>query len=238
MRRRSLPCNRYPIGATPAQPTLDRSRGVLQVGPVVRAIVRVRLALMWPAGTVRRWEDVLYRRHPPAAEDDYMDDYDPVEAAAAARSVHERRGLVMAQVAEIEHLLLHILRQAELRGGVGIKEGKGRVTAGQARGFVHQVLEQMGVADRCSGALSAIRVAIDRRNELVHARVGVGFTMWRGFPEPVITLLVPHTNGLPDPIDGYDLDADLENAYVALEAAIDIWELMDDMLPPAPPATV
>ena len=59
----------------------------------------------WPPLVVRRWQGVLYSRNP----DDWFDwDHDPIEEAVISRRLHELRGLVVGQVAEIESLLLHI----------------------------------------------------------------------------------------------------------------------------------
>lgn len=61
---------------------------------------------MWPALSVRSWQGVLERREP-----DYYELYgygpdldDDVLGAEYAQRIHELRGLVMAQVAEIEDL--------------------------------------------------------------------------------------------------------------------------------------
>lgn len=64
---------------------------------------------MWPELTVRNWRGVLARRDPEwRAWDD--DDY---AEAGEARRLHELRGLIMAQIAEIEHLLKELLKKAD-----------------------------------------------------------------------------------------------------------------------------
>ncbi len=64
---------------------------------------------MWPELTVRSWQGVLARRDPEwRSWDD--DDY---EEASEGRRLHELRGLIMAQVAEIEDLLKQLLKKAD-----------------------------------------------------------------------------------------------------------------------------
>src|ERR687887_1254948 len=68
---------------------------------------------MWPELTVRGWRGVLARRQPDWGSWD--DDDDLVGEAREAIRLHELRGLVMAQVAEIEDLLRFIVVEAGTR---------------------------------------------------------------------------------------------------------------------------
>ena len=66
----------------------------------------------WPPLVVRRWQEILYSRNP----DDWFDrDHDPIEEAVISRPLHELRGLVVGQVAEIESLLLHVAQEIRHR---------------------------------------------------------------------------------------------------------------------------
>ena len=53
----------------------------------------------WPPLVVRRWQEVLVLRNP---NDWFNEDHDPIEEALINRPLHELRGLVVGQVAELE----------------------------------------------------------------------------------------------------------------------------------------
>jgi hypothetical protein len=205
---------------------------------------------MWPNLTVRSWVGVLARRDPDWRS---SDDDDP-EEALEARRIHELRGLVMAQVAEIEDLLRFVLVEAGSRTNRTSRSLRlHRPTAGAALKRVESLLEEIGLAERFRHHITQMESTIHRRNKLVHATVKVGFSQMGEYGPhvPVIVLLMTRDEQWPeqlassrsahddeqtkhqdtDAIDESDLEDDLRKAYEALEAAIDIWEAVDRELP-------
>jgi hypothetical protein len=85
---------------------------------------------------------------------------------------------------------------------------------------------------------------IQRRNKLVHGRIYVGFSRLseKAPLESVITLLFDNeaNDNLLSASDDedwefgeFELKGYLEEAYLALEAGLDVWEQVDEALPPA-----
>lgn len=180
---------------------------------------------VWPEMTVRSWRGVLERRNPGQyfwEPDDYS------EEAEEARRIHELRGLIMAQVAEIEDLFRNLLSCAQ-ECGITIKSA-GR-TAGAMAGAVGRLVLVLDLKDRYDDTLEAIRAVISRRNALVHATVTVGFYRigLEGPRVPVIALLNHETDG--GELSEVDLEATLDSAQEALEAAVDLWEAVCRRLP-------
>jgi hypothetical protein len=201
---------------------------------------------------VRTWQGVLARRDPDwAAWDD--DDH---EEAREAQRIHELRGLVMAQVAEIEDLLRYTLVQSQrVTSGRGSRVRRlGPITAGNALALVEALLRDLNLRERYKDHLATVRAMVRRRNQLVHARVHIGFSQL-GPEAPrvsVISLLLGLTDepqdlsspGSQQSMEGADdedngeideviLTRDMERAYEALDAALDIWEAVLTQLRPA-----
>ena len=126
----------------------------------------------WPPLVVRRWQEILYSRDP----DDWFDrDHDPIAEAVISRPLHELRGLVVGQVAEIESLLLHVaqeIRDRYMRTLPGRQKRKG---AGGALQDVRKLLTALALEDGLSAELEKIGRVIDRRNRLVHGIIHIGF---------------------------------------------------------------
>jgi hypothetical protein len=62
------------------------------------------MEINWPPFAVRSWRGALYNRDPEC----YDDDTDDVQEAIDAQPLHELRGLIIGQVAEIESLLISL----------------------------------------------------------------------------------------------------------------------------------
>ena len=207
---------------------------------------------MWPELTVRGWRGVLARRQPDWGSWD--DDDDLVGEAREAIRLHELRGLVMAQVAEIEDLLRFIVVEAGTRVDDDSRSlPLGRITAGGVLRRVEQLLDKLGLTEQYRPQIALVQSTIHRRNQLVHATVQVGFSKMGEYGPrvPVIVLLMEQHDRPPDhpqspplgpgveqtdgddfgEISEFDLERDLEKAYEALEAAVNIWEAIDQELP-------
>lgn len=214
---------------------------------------------MWPDLSVRTWRGVLSSREPHEWDDG---EHNYAVEAEFARHLHELRGLMMAQVAEIEDLLRTVLREADERlpGWDGkeprkkkprkgeeeddekVKERK--ITTGGALRLIKILLEKLEPNHRLGTSVEKVDAVIKRRNRLVHSRVHVGTSRLGpgALDEPVIALLIDHdaTRQAPetenDSLDGdigeQELTLEIFNAYEALEAAVDIWQAVDGKLPP------
>jgi hypothetical protein len=178
------------------------------------------------------------------------DDYDDFMGAIEAQRLHELRGLIMAQVAEIEDLLRFTLTQTRTQTGRSGSRSRpsGRITAGAALKQLERLLQDLQLAERYQQQVALIRSTIRRRNQLVHARVHIGFAQAGEYAprEPVIALLLgkpgeahepvtspgsPESVGLVEPVASEEisevaLEQDLEKAYEALDAALDIEEAL------------
>jgi hypothetical protein len=207
----------------------------------------------WPPLVVRRWQGVLYSKSPDAQFDW---DHDPIEEAVISRRLHELRGLVVGQVAEVESLLLHIAQETRDRypGTLPMRQkGKG---AGGALQDVGKLLATLGLGDELSGELERIGRVIRQRNRLVHGVIHIGFSRLGPHAplEPVIYLLFENDGSeAPLPVDQHGIagppgpgDADdeedveldevalkkyLNRAYDALAAGLVILERVDGELP-------
>jgi len=142
----------------------------------------------WPPLVVRRWQEVLYRRNP---HDWFNYDHDPIEEALISRALHELRGLIVGQVAELESLLLHIAHEIRDRHMGTLPGRQKRMGAGGALRDVRQLLPALALEDEFSAELDKIGRVIDRRNRLVHGVIYIGFSrLGPDAPlEHVITLL-------------------------------------------------
>lgn len=211
----------------------------------------------WPPQVVRSWQGALYDRSP---RDGIDWDHDPVQEAIISRRLHELRGLVVGQVAEIESLLLHITSEIRDRHTGRLPARQKRKGAGGALSDLRMLLRVLTLDGELAGQLEKIGRIIDRRNRLMHGRIHIGFSRLgpQAPLEPVIYLLFENDgddtlascnndesgNGAvstfdPDGEDDFeDLELDefalnsyLNEAYIALDAALDIWEKVDEALP-------
>jgi hypothetical protein len=212
----------------------------------------------WPPLVVRRWQGVLYSRDP----NDWFDwDHDPIEEALISRRLHELRGLVVGQVAEIESLLLHISQEVRDRYLGTPPSRQKRKGAGGALQDVRKLLAALALGDELSAALEKIGRIIDRRNRLVHGVIHIGFgRLGPQAPlEPVIYLLFENdgheaplrvddqgvANSAESPgvgdeeeeleddveLDEFELKKYLNEAYNALDAGLAILARVDGVLP-------
>jgi hypothetical protein len=143
----------------------------------------------WPPLVVRRWQGVLFSRDP----GDFDWDHDPVREAVISRRLHELRGLVVGQVAEIEALLLHIAQEARDRYPGTLPAWQKRKGAGGALQDVRRLLAALAVGEEFAEELEKIGRIINRRNRLVHGVIHIGFARlgydYRAPLQPVIYLL-------------------------------------------------
>ena len=145
----------------------------------------------WPELGVRRWGDVLEMRT--SSSYDYAYDGDSYAASDESRRIHELRGLVMSQVAEIEDLLYELantylpaLKKMTPKQSLGLK----KAPAGELLVAV-ELCSLLNLEVTNSERLDILADTIQRRNALVHATVQIGFS-WTGSGdrrEPVIALL-------------------------------------------------
>ena len=201
---------------------------------------------MWPPLSVRNWQAVLGMR-----DSDWgslEDDYDCIEAAKESRRLHELRGLVIAQVAEIEALLLYISSQIRDRSSPGnVPEKREKMRgAGNVLKDVEALLDVIGLGDDLSEQVETVRRTIRRRNDIVHATVHIGFAYveFNDSRNSVICLLMDNDQiGQPrSEVQRYEEDEDYEfdemklecqltDAYDALDRCVDIWVQVDSNLP-------
>jgi hypothetical protein len=210
----------------------------------------------WPPLVVRRWQEVVILRNP---DDWFNEDHDPIGEALISRPLHELRGLVVGQVAELESLLLHIAQEIRDRY-VGTLSGRQkRKGAGGALQDVRNLLTALTLEHEVSAELEKIGRMIDRRNRLVHGVIHIGFSrLGTDAPlEHVITLLFENDSREAMPVDDHsiansaeschpwdeedeveDFDLDelqlkkyLNEAYDALDAGLAILSRVDDVLP-------
>lgn len=219
------------------------------------------MSVRWPPLAVRTWQGALNSRDPEYREFDYEHEVEAIES----RRLHELRGLVVGQVAELESLLLHITSEIRARYSGPLPVRSKRRGAGGALSDLRSLLKTMLLGDELAEELETIGLVIRRRNWLVHGRIHVGLSQLGPHAplEPVISLLFendeddthrsennhegenePLSNGMAEDEEREDEDEDedvelgefeltkyLNEAYIGLEAALDIWEKVDDALP-------
>jgi hypothetical protein len=207
---------------------------------------------MWPDLSVRPWRGVLAERLP---RDDFyeMGGEDFLLEAAEARRLHELRGLFLAQVSEVEDLMIHVVDCVHDKRPDLIDGPHKKVVLSRALTIVRDVMKKLSADKVAESQFAMLYWMIARRNQLVHARVAVGYSqVGPDAPrEPVIALLQeiqPGQNPVPwndapkleecrnpgdfgwtgggDEIGEYDLEVDLRRLYVCLDAAVDIYEVM------------
>lgn len=152
------------------------------------------MKINWPPFVVRGWRGALYNRD----SEWYDDDIDDVQEAIDARPLHELRGIIIGQAAEIESLLISLAASVDERLPSRQSGRQRRLGAGGALIEVRKRLEAMGLADQLARQLNVIQIVIRRRNSLVHGTIRVGFS--RQGPEgrlESVTVLLIENNG-PD----------------------------------------
>jgi hypothetical protein len=186
--------------------------------------------------------------------DEYYDlDHDYVQEAIESRPLHELRGLVVGQVAEIEGFLLYIASTIRSQWTGPLPSRKKRRSAGGALNDLRRLLSSLALQDELATELETIWKIIERRNRLVHGRIHIGFSRAGEHAplESVIYLLLE--NDEADDVsqnrdsdsgeeEEEDDDEDIEcgehelqkylgQAHRALEAALDIWLKVSEVLP-------
>ena len=181
------------------------------------------------------------------------EDYDCIEAAKESRRLHELRGLVIGQVAEIEALLLYISSRIRGRCSPGkVPERRGKMRgAGNVLKDVEVLLGVIGLGHDLAEHVECIRRTIRRRNDIVHATVHIGFAyvQFNDSRNSVICLLMDNNQiGQPSgevkqyeteeedcDFDEVKLERQLADAYDALDRCVDIWVRIDSSLPNSMP---
>lgn len=209
----------------------------------------------WPPLGVRDWQSVLWRREPDWGSDE--DDFDGIKAARESRRIHEMRGVIVGQVAEIENLLLHISAQARERSNSkDLRNRRVRGPAGVVLAHVEELLRTLGLEIEFREHLEAVRETIVNRNAIVHAVVDVGFA-YSPFNDSRECVLIGIRDNdgdrwkerlenatdwetwdsdvmIPWDISEIDLERQLLRAYMALDKCIDIWVRVNKILPDPP----
>jgi hypothetical protein len=191
----------------------------------------------WPMGTVRSWQGVYQQRQ----ESGYADDEaDRIRESKESSRIHELRGLMMAQVAEVEDLLVTLHRQLD-----SPPANEGRWTTAKR---ILALLGDMPESGNLQQQLDHMEWLLERRNQLVHARVHVGYaySQFNDSREAVVVLLQPvnfSSRAIPwhkapvlaaprsvqadsDEIDEELLEDDLDRAHLALESAVDVYQAL------------
>jgi hypothetical protein len=152
-------------------------------------LIGARMDVHWPPLVVRSWHGALYGGDPSYS---YDWDHDPVQEAEISRRMHELRGLVVGQVAEIEFALLCIASEIRDRYEGPVHARPKRMGAGGALNDVRRLLPVLSIGNTLAQEIDLIGQVIDRRNRLMHARIHVGFGRLgpRSGLEPVIYMLL------------------------------------------------
>lgn len=218
----------------------------------------------WPPLSVRRWSGVLAMRHHEWGS--APEDRDYLVEAEESRRMHELRGLIVGQVAEIESLLIHVVNQIfERTAAVPQPVRMKRYTAGQILAVVENQLRVLGLEGEFGASIRRIRQTINDRNAIVHAIISIGFSDMLGPRVSVISILWDNNDGSRQPegtetwethacedyancphdieeaddswdISEFRLERQLNDAYDALEKCIDIWIRVDKILPQPAPS--
>jgi hypothetical protein len=176
----------------------------------------------------------------------FEEDYDYIEEAKDSRRLHELRGLVIGQVAEIESLLLFISCQVRERFSSGIlPRRRGQHGAGNALNDVEVLLDALGLGSELADHIKGIRRTISRRNSIVHAtiHIGVAYVPFNDSRSAVISLLLDNDPTQRskhaveddkdvgnDDISEVQLERQLTEAYDALDRCLDIWVRVEDVI--------
>jgi hypothetical protein len=209
----------------------------------------------WPPLSVRDWGSVLAQRDPDWGREE--EDFDGISGAHESRRIHELRGVIVGQVAEIENLLLHISAQIIRRSNLAeIRNRRAHGPAGVVLAHVKKQLGILGLENEFEAHLEAIRTAITDRNAIVHAVVNVGFSYVQFNDSRDCVLIILRDNDddkwqkcleetaeldpwdrdemIPWDISEIDLERQLARAYKALDRCLDVWVRVNDILPDRP----
>ena len=209
----------------------------------------------WPPLSVRDWKAVLAQRDPDWGSQE--EDFDGILASYQSRRIHELRGVIVGQVAEIENLLLHISAQVGERSNSDeLHNRRARGPAGAVLAHVENLIRTLDLEREFEDHLKTVRETIANRNAIVHAVVDVGFSysQFNDSREPVLigirdndkdkwkerlesaTELDPWETGemIPWDISEIDLERQLAQAYKALDKCVDIWIRVNEILSEAP----
>jgi hypothetical protein len=209
----------------------------------------------WPPLSVRDWQSVLAQRDPEWGSEE--DDHDGMLAARESRRIHELRGVIVGQVAEIENLLLHIAAQVRERSNSDeLRNRRVRGPAGAVLGHVADLLEILDLEVEFEDHVKFIRRTIISRNAIVHAvlNVGISYCLFNDSREVMLigirdndeekwekrleaaAELDPWENVemIPWDISEIDLERQLTQSYKALDKCLDIWTRVDEILPDPP----
>jgi hypothetical protein len=182
------------------------------------------------------------------------EDFDGISAANESRRIHELRGVIVGQVAEIENLLLYISAQVRERTkSEELRNRRARGTAGTVLTHVEQLLKILGLESEFKDHVRMIREEIAKRNAIVHAVVDVGFSyvQFTDSRDCVIIILRDNDNDkwqkhledaaeldpwetdemLPWDLSEVGLERQLARVYTALDKCIDIWVRVNEILP-------
>jgi hypothetical protein len=177
-------------------------------------------------------------------------DHDPIAEADISRRLHEMRGLVIGQIAEIESLLLHISEQVRCRYQGSLPSRPRRMGAGGSLRDVKKLLAVLALGEEFAAEIEQIHKVIALRNRLVHGVIRIGFDRLgdQASLEPVIYMFTENDDDRPAKtiidhfedddeweyaveIDKRDLENHLNKAYSALEAGLSILVRVEGALP-------
>ena len=120
----------------------------------------------WPELTVRSWRTVLAKRDPDWGSQE--EDHDGIDEAYESRRLHELRGIIIGQVAEIENLLYYITSQIHERY-TGLPGRPKRPSPGGILQHLEDLLRRINADRKTVEKIAKIKKTIKRRNKLVHA---------------------------------------------------------------------
>jgi len=212
----------------------------------------------WPPLSVRDWRSVLAQRDPDWGSEE--EDFDGISAAHESRRIHELRGVIVGQVAEIENLLLHISAQVmERSNSEEVRNRRARGPAGAVLAHVEKQLKTLSLEGEFESHLVVIREVIANRNAIVHAVVDVGFSYVQFTDSRDCVLILLRDNDrdkwqkriegateldpwetdemIPWDISEVDLERQLARGYEALDKCLDIWVRVNEILPDPPSAS-
>jgi hypothetical protein len=199
----------------------------------------------WPAMTVHDWNTAWAKRDPEWGAEE--GDRDGIDTASETKRLHELRGVIIGQVAEIESLLLHMTSKIERKlPEISVSRGYRNRGTGAVLQALEEQLRQLGIAAELHNQFVAVRNCIRERNNIVHATVRIHYS-WDPFSGGRAAVLeiwldnkgidkVPVENEDGEGDSSYferstiDLERQLAGAYDALERCIDIWERVESAL--------
>jgi len=189
----------------------------------------------WPPLSVRRWSQVLAMRDP--AWGSAAEDHDELVAAEESRRMHELRGLIVGQVAEIENLLIHITNQICARTTASPRPARQRRHgAGNILTEVESQLRALDLEEEFEASIQGMRQTIRDRNDIVHAVISIGFSDMGEYGPRVSVISILHDNDgpkQPEKVDTWETHAceDIENCPHYEEDFVDwSWDISEARL--------